>query len=380
MAQTMLRPRGHYLDPPDEDYAIDVANQTPMFHMALKMVANGRDAQLRDRLENANPKPGASPTAAPTSTPPTPAPQPANVQPFRQILSPPEWAQRFMPALAAKPKISRRQREALDAGYKAYAMQIMNAQEQERYGRVEAGVDRRHGEEMKLRRDIANIKQTPSAKEQLEADQISEARTGKSAMAAGEALARMARVVEGDPLKALTADAITEQKAAGKSATQTRDMLQGQGKSGGTQPSLVTSGAMEKALYGERLGASTFPGLLDFTKPAEAGKEPPDKLAGWMKLKEYADQVMPAADPGRQKLLQQVVAASRPTPQEFLAAFNGRHELFWGEKKSDFWSSFLSMTPVKAESESEKQKVANARAIEYLRLLQQYDSPVNQTP
>jgi hypothetical protein len=138
--------------PPDENFVFEA---TPMHELAVRMVGDGQGALVRNRLDNSeqpNPsKDGAGSGPKSATSPSRPLAEKVAVQ--RKILSPKEWARQNFPQLAGKKFVTPQQYEVVDKGYKQYVAMEQNAQQEDRYGRGEAAAERRHGEDVGLRRE-----------------------------------------------------------------------------------------------------------------------------------------------------------------------------------------------------------------------------------
>lgn len=367
---------------------MDDAQESPMRLLALDTAAAERDALMRHRLQRAASRPSGALEPAATTGSKTPlSPQRVEVSrvppPPDDLLDQRSWAARYMPELARKPSISKRDLVILDRGYQQYLAQVGMRQRMRAETRQEARDDRleaRHGEDIALRReDLEFRREAASRKAELSPQDAAFRDVLAHEMKANpgdpySALARAALAAKGgatsgssaNPLNALTSEVIDEQRKAGRTPTQIRETLQGQGKAPGAGPSLLNRDVVQKALHGEQLGATTVPGMLDFNAPPSPDQPPKDKIGGWMKLKQYVDTVSPSANAGEQAKLTEVLRATRPSAQEIEAAL----EAGYFDPPSD--QAWYNYWPKVGQNEA-RRRAGTSKAIELLRMLEALD-------
>lgn len=300
-------PRNDFLPPPD---MAEVMNGTPMHDLAMQSVAQEYSTRFQSRMANsAPPRPNQPPQAAPTSDGGPPAsgmaPGPSSAPPLDagpRLLSPTEWATRFMPNLANQPYVSNRQLKLLHEGYKAYVGQTGNEQQRAQFltrqQQAERELQRREtrddvrDKENTRRFDLTDKRLTESerraeareaaAQKRFEETQVALDRRNREDNASREKIAAGREQKEEDPEKALTREAINAMKGQNLSPEDILKRIAADKRApSSSDASLLDRGDVNDGLFGVPLVPGQPPqgGLLN----EEPGMESFQKLQNFVK-------------------------------------------------------------------------------------------------
>lgn len=411
-----MPPRQEYLPQPGNNFIVDVVNESPMRHLAMQSVAAERDALYRQRLQAAGPPTPNSPVS-PNAGGLPPAPAPATtpaVDAGPRLLSPPEWAAKFMPNLANQPYVSARQQRLLDSGYQAYVQEVQNEQgrarfitnEQAQESRFSRGLNQRQ-QEMGVDQDRVNaMGQASAARESglerrhqeniASREKIAAMRPGSQPDPQKEAFKlafEQAYAQNKDPLKALAAASLALKggPTAGTSnpmhglESEVIEQLRGQGKdpmsilseitAGKRAPGKETSFLDKGALNDDLFGWSAIPGEKPVGGKMVGDQWDEDPMNAFKELQQLVRTKMVVANDEEKTKLREILRSRAPygTIEEAAAAYyNGE---FDPPESSGVWNAINPFRYAGGESQEEKAQRMEAARQEFDQYLLTVFSP-----
>lgn len=349
---------------PGGAFVTDVVNHSLMYELSRDWGYGERSNLLQNRMAAAGPptpnqignqatgQPGnqaVQPQTSPAplgggAIPPSPAPA-VNAGP--RLLSPPQWAKRFMPNLASQPYISGRQEKLLTEGYKAYVQQVQNEQTQAHWAQQEARLSRgESGEESRFNR-------TMDVRTKEQEREI--AREPKTA----------------DPMRDVLREAIEEMKGQNMTAEQILSKISADKRSGDPEASFLDRKEVGDDLFGVQT-RDPRTGAVGYTAGLANGPEwDADPMAAFEGLKQYVTRRMRATSkPEEQRLLKKMLRDHAPykTPQEVVQAFHAGKFDPPGMHEKGGLLDFTHRTPTPQQMAQYKEQ-AKQKAKEYMKLV-----------